>query len=123
MGRTPLRIADLDAGSYDFEVSKDGYTAYRKTTKLEESSDYTMRVTLPPTVNSLRVLSTPRGVTVSLNGEVKGRTPITVGSLPTGHYEVSGELEGYPTQTLSVDLKNGELREIRFTFAGDQGGQ
>jgi eukaryotic-like serine/threonine-protein kinase len=122
-GRTPLRIADLDAGSYDFEVSKEGFTTFRKTAQLEERSDYTMRITLPPTVNSLRILSTPRGVTVALNGAVKGRTPITVGSLLPGHYEVSAELEGYPTQTMSIDLKHGELREIRFTFAANQGGQ
>jgi eukaryotic-like serine/threonine-protein kinase len=120
-GRTPIRIGDLDAGTYNFEVHKDGYTTYRKTTRLEDNADYTMRVTLPPAVNSLRVVSTPRGATIKVNGEVKGRTPITIGSLPDGHYAVAAELEGYPTQTTSVDLKDGELREVPFAFPAPQG--
>lgn len=115
-GRTPVRIADLDPGSYDFEVRKEGYNSYLKTTKLEPESDYTMRITLPATVNSLRVVSQPPGVTIKLNGDVKGRTPITVSQLPSGHYQVSAELEGFPTQTVAVDLKDGELQEVRFTF-------
>jgi eukaryotic-like serine/threonine-protein kinase len=115
-GRTPLRISDLDPGSYDFEVVKEGYTPYHKTARLEAESDYTMKVTLPTTVNSLRVLSQPPGVSVTVNGEPKGKTPITLSGLPSGHYEVVGELEGYSRQTVAVDLKDGELQEVRFTF-------
>jgi eukaryotic-like serine/threonine-protein kinase len=116
-GRTPLRISDLDPGTYDFEVRKDGYNSYKKTVPLDSASDYTMKVNLPSTVNSLRILSQPQGVTVKVNGEFKGQTPLTVGQLPSGHYEVTGELEGYPAQTIGVELKNGELQEVRFTFA------
>jgi eukaryotic-like serine/threonine-protein kinase len=116
-GRTPLRLSDLDPGSYDFEVRKDGYNSYKKTVPLESASDYTMKVNLPTTVNSLRILSQPPGVTVKVNGELKGQTPLTLGQLPSGHYEVTGELEGYPPQTIGVELKDGELREVRFTFA------
>ena len=115
-GRTPLRIADLDPGSYEFEISKGGYNTYRKSAALEAESDYTMKVTLPLTVNSLRVLSQPPGVTIKMNGELKGRTPITVGSLPSGHYDVTAELEGFTAQTMGVELKDGELQEVRFTF-------
>jgi eukaryotic-like serine/threonine-protein kinase len=116
-GRTPLRISDLDPGSYDFEVRKQGYNSYRKSIPLDSASDYTMKVNLPTTVNSLRILSQPPGVTVRVNGELKGQTPLTLGQLPSGHYEVSGELEGYPQQTIGVELKDGELQEVRFTFA------
>jgi hypothetical protein len=115
-GRTPLRMSDLEPGSYEFEVRKDGYTSYRKHTELDAGSDYTMRVTLPHLVNSLRVLSQPPGVLVRVNGVEKGRTPLTLGQLPSGHYDVSGFLEGYEEQTLGVDLKDGELQEVRFTF-------
>jgi len=115
-GKTPLRISDLDPGSYEFEVVKQGYSPYRKTARLEAESDYTMKVTLPTTVNSMRVLSQPPGVTISVNGEVKGKTPLTLSGLASGHFEVTGELEGFPKQTLGVDLKDGELQEVRFTF-------
>ena len=121
-GRTPVRISDLNPGSYDFEIRKEGHSPYRKTTQLDASSDYQMNVKLPETVNSLRVLSQPPGVTVKVNGELKGRTPLTLSQLPNGHYEVSGELEGFPTQTLGVDVKNGELQEVRFRFGAAAGG-
>ena len=115
-GRTPIRIADLDPGSYDFEIRKQGYNTYRKTTQLDAESDYTMKVTLPQTVNSLRVISQPPGVTVKVNGEIKGNTPLTLSQLPNGHYQVSGALEGFPEQTMGIDLKDGELQEVRFRF-------
>ena len=115
-GRTPLRISDLDPGSYDLEVRKEGYASYKKSTQLESAADYTMKVTLRMIVNSLRILSQPPGVTVRVNGDLKGRTPLTLGQLPSGHYEVTGDLEGYPQQTIGVELNDGEIREVRFTF-------
>jgi tRNA A-37 threonylcarbamoyl transferase component Bud32 len=115
-GRTPLRISDLDPGSYRFEVRKEGRSSYRQTAELEADADYTMKVSLPIMVNSLRVLSQPDGVDVKLNGVSKGRTPLTLSQLPDGHYEVTGELDGFEPQTLGVNLKDGELQEVRFTF-------
>jgi hypothetical protein len=116
-GRTPLRISDLDPGSYQFEVRKQGRNSYRQTTELEANADYTMKVSLPIEVNSLRVLSQPDGVNVKVNGEPKGRTPLTLSQLPDGHYDVTGELDGFEPQTLGVELKDGQLQEVRFRFA------
>ncbi len=115
-GRTPLRISDLDPGSYRFEVRKEGRSSYRQTAELEADADYTMKVSLPIMVNSLRVLSQPDGVDVKLNGIAKGRTPLTLSQLPDGHYDVTGELDGFEPKTLGVDLEDGELQEVRFTF-------
>jgi hypothetical protein len=115
-GRTPLRISDLDPGSYQFEVRKQGRTSYRQSADLEANADYTMKVSLPLMVNSLRVLSQPDGVDVKLNGVPKGRTPVTLSQLPDGHYDVTGELDGFQPQTLGVELKDGELQEVRFKF-------
>jgi hypothetical protein len=116
-GRTPLRISDLDPGSYQFEVRKQGRNSYRQTTELEANADYTMKVSLPIVVNSLRVLSQPDGVDVKINGEAKGRTPLTLSQLPDGHYDVTGELAGFEPQTFGVELKDGQLQEVRFRFA------
>jgi serine/threonine-protein kinase len=115
-GRTPLRISDLEPGRYRFEVRKEGRSSYRQTAELEADADYTMKVSLPIMVNSLRVVSQPHGVDVKLNGVAKGRTPLTLSQLPDGHYDVTGELEGFEPQTLGVNLKDGELQEVRFTF-------
>jgi serine/threonine-protein kinase len=115
-GRTPLRISDLDPGSYQFEVRKQGRTSYRQSADLEANADYTMKVALPLMVNSLRVLSQPDGVDIKLNGVAKGRTPLTLSQLPDGHYDVTGELDGFEPQTLGVELKDGELQEVRFKF-------
>jgi HSP20 family molecular chaperone IbpA len=37
--------------------------------------------------------------------------------LPDGHYDVTGELAGFEPQTLGVELKDGQLQEVRFRFA------
>jgi hypothetical protein len=62
------------------------------------------------------VLSQPDGVDIKLNGVAKGRTPLTLSQLPDGHYDVTGEIDGFEPQTLGVELKDGELQEVRFKF-------
>ncbi len=115
-GRTPLQLSDLAPGQYDFEVRKPGFIPYRRTAELEQRSHYNMQVTLAPNLNSLRVLSQPEGAEVTVNGVVRGRAPVVLNDLENGTYEVKGRIEGYPSQGLSVELKGGQLKEVRFRF-------
>ncbi len=55
-------------------------------------------------LGSLHVESEPAGAVVKLNGEARGRTPLDLGELPLGDYEVRVEQRGYEAQTQRVSL-------------------
>jgi TonB family protein len=61
----------------------------------------------PPVVaetGSLRVTSEPLGARVLLNGDDRGVTPLEIGDLPLGAYEVRVEQEGFQGEVLHAEL-------------------
>ena len=73
-GRTPLRISDLDPGQLPTSRCARKATLVLPTERPSSNADadYTMKVSLPIMVNSLRVLSQPAGVDVKVNGVAQG---------------------------------------------------
>jgi TonB family protein len=59
----------------------------------------------------LRISSEPPGAAVTLNGESRGATPVDLGDLVVGIYEVKVELKGFASQTRSVVLSSQEPRQ------------
>ena len=53
---------------------------------------------------SLRVESEPSGARVVVNGSARGETPLVLGELPLGPYQVRLELKGFEAQTQEVTL-------------------
>ena len=115
-GTTPLRLSDLEPGRYQFEVRKQGYVPYSRSADLEGNARYEMKVTLVPEVNSLRVISSPPGAEIFVNGVSRGMAPLTLGSLESGIYQVEARLGGKKSPVEKVELTGGELEEVRFTF-------
>ena len=50
------------------------------------------RVSLPPTLEGIRIVSAPEGATVYLNGEPRGHTPLLLPELDPGEYRLRIEL-------------------------------
>ena len=119
-GRTPVRLSGLSLGSYPLEVRKEGYLPYAAPVRLEEEgASYVFRVTLAPAVyaNSyVSVTSEPPGATVKLNGKPSGVTPLKLGPLEPGRYELTVEYQDFPTQTRTLDVKAGALHEVKVRF-------
>jgi hypothetical protein len=146
-GRTPSTVRGLSPGEHAFEVRKDGFVPYRASLDVVGRSVYSVDVKLParlrpPTTvvsaaaaplagpavaeaasppratNSLRVLSRPGGVPVTINGVPHGRTPLRLDRLADGTYAVTVELPQVPPQSRTVELRGGKQSEIEFTLAG-----
>jgi len=58
----------------------------------------------PSVTGRLLLRSTPPGVEVILNGEVRGMTPLVVSELGFGNYDVRLRLEGYESQNFKFSL-------------------
>jgi len=68
--------------------------------------------TAPPVeiTGTLHVESDPPGAAVSVNGETHGATPMDLGNLPVGSYEVKLELKGYQPKTQTIEVREDALR-------------
>jgi hypothetical protein len=93
LGRAPVDRADLDPGKHYVSVHRDGYTDFRREIVLQENQAVTLVADLSAT-GSLRILSTPEGAEVRLDGELIGRTPV-VHDAGAGDHVVEFRLKGY----------------------------
>ena len=59
---------------------------------------------------SLRVVSEPAGARVTINGESRGRTPLELGELAFGRYDVRVEQAGFERRRAAVELQRGRAR-------------
>jgi hypothetical protein len=93
LGRAPVDRNDLDPGKHYVSVHRDGYTDFKREVVLQENQPVTLVADLSAT-GSLRILSTPEGAEVRLDGELIGRTPV-VHDASAGDHVVEFRLKGY----------------------------
>ena len=93
LGRAPVDRNDLDPGKHYVSVHRDGYTDFKREIMLVENQAVTLVADLSAT-GSLRILSTPEGAEVRLDGELIGRTPV-VHDASAGDHVVEFRLKGY----------------------------
>ncbi len=110
-GRTPLTLT-LNEGSYRLEVRLSGYQPYQATVRVERGRETRLTANLVPEVRTgtLNLDSNPRGAEVYVNGEPRGRTPLTL-VLNEGSYRVEFRLPGYQPYQTMVRVERG--REVR----------
>jgi hypothetical protein len=65
--------------------------------------------------------SDPDGAVVTVNGENRGKTPLRIGSLPSGTYTVAFSLPGYRTSSAQVTVQGGAVSEVRATLGPETG--
>jgi hypothetical protein len=93
LGRAPVDRNDLDPGKHYVSVHRDGYTDFKREIMLVENQAVTLVADLSAT-GSLRILSTPEGAEVRLDGELIGRTPV-IHDASAGDHVVEFRLKGY----------------------------
>jgi hypothetical protein len=93
LGRAPVDRNDLDPGKHYVSVHRDGYTDFKREIVLQENQAVTLVADLSAT-GSLRILSTPEGAEVRIDGELIGRTPVAH-DVAAGDHVVEFRLKGY----------------------------
>ena len=114
VAQTPAQF-DLRSGSHVLELSSPGYKTWRHQLVAEPNKPLTLdEVTLRPSDGTLRVRSNPAGATVLVNGDFRGRTPMTIELDPGRSFRVQISQAGYQTEERSIRLKSGEKRNTSF---------
>jgi hypothetical protein len=106
LGRAPIDRSDLDPGKHYIVVHKDGYTDFKREVVLIENQAVALVADVSAT-GSLRVLSTPEGADVRVDGEVFGKTPIQRDGVGAGDHVLEVDLKGYFSHKETIKVEGG----------------
>ncbi|HEY8520212.1 MAG TPA: PEGA domain-containing protein [Gammaproteobacteria bacterium] len=116
-GRTPLE-AEITAGERQVEVRLAGYNAWQsKLTVIAGQRQELPPITLQPADGRIELVTVPSEASVAVNGEFRGRTPLTLTLRPGRTHRVTLAKPGYETavRELSVEADSGRRLEIELT--------
>ena len=107
-GQAPLRVSDVEWGEHSWRMELEGYATARNDQYIISNSG-TKRIDIDLKLSgNLEVTTDPSGVTMYLNGEWQAQpTPIVFENLPAGTYIIRVSLDGYFTQTDTVQILGG----------------
>jgi hypothetical protein len=106
LGRAPVDRNDLDPGKHYVVVHKDGYTDFKREVFLLENQAVALVADLSAT-GGIRILSTPEGADVRVDGELVGKTPIQRPDVPAGDHVVEFKLKGYFDHKETMKVEGG----------------
>jgi formylglycine-generating enzyme required for sulfatase activity len=113
-GTTPAEL-ELTAGEHDIELRLPGYNAWQGSVAVAANEPQRLApVTLVPADGRVDLVSMPAEAAVSVDGEFRGRTPLTLRLRPGRAHTITLTKPGYETATreLSVDADSGRRVEV-----------
>jgi hypothetical protein len=114
VGATPLRLEDLEAGTYSLRFEKHGHEPVLCKQELEKPGAQVAVELQPVSAGRLVVDVQPKGAEVLLDGVLVGHTPLTLSTVTTGPHELLVRRTNFQSYLRRLDLKAGETQ----TFAG-----
>jgi hypothetical protein len=106
LGRAPIDRNDLDPGKHYVVVHKDGFTDFKREIVLIENQVMTLVADLSAT-GSLRILSSPEGAEVKIDGELIGKTPVQRDAVPSGDHIVEFKMKGFFDHKETMKIEGG----------------
>ena len=106
LGRAPIDRNDLDPGKHYIVVHKDGFTDFKREVVLLENQSITMVADLSAT-GSVRILSSPEGADVKIDGELIGKTPVQRDAVSSGDHIVEFKLKGFFDHKETMKIEGG----------------
>lgn len=112
----------LHPGTYQLQASARGYETLNQTLVVNDQGHQTLELTLAKLPGALAVTTTPAGASVTLNGEHKGVSPLTVTGVPAGTYQLTVDAPRYLPQEHSVDVAGmGQTTQVELNLQGAWG--
>src|SRR3954468_6856350 len=106
LGRAPIDRNDLDPGKHYIVVHKDGFTDFKREGVLLENQSITMVADLSST-GTVRVLSSPEGAGVKIDGELIGHTPVQRDAVASGDHIVEFKMKGFFDHKETMKIEGG----------------
>lgn len=106
LGRAPVERNDLDPGKHYIIVHKEGYTDFKREVVLLENQTVALVADLSAT-GAVRILSTPDGADIKIDGELVGKTPALRDAVGAGDHVLEVRLKGYFDHKETIKVEGG----------------
>ena len=120
-GTAPLKVTDVPKGRAIVKFHLDGYADEERDVAVNAGDTLTLPVVLKGLPGTLQLTSVPEGARFYVNGEMRGKSPVSITHLQPGSYEVRAELDGYSTETKTIAIDNGESASEEFRLTNVMG--
>jgi PKD repeat protein len=113
-GATPLILTEIPAGNHLVTLSFKGYDDWNHTISVGSGLMAAINAELEATkeiTGSLAVITDPPGADVSIDGNFKGVSPVTIQGLSEGMHTVLLTLQDYSDNTTTITVTAGQTRK------------
>lgn len=111
VGKAPIE-KQISGGEHFVVVQLEGYKKFELKVRLEPGQTQTVSAELKA-VGRVRILSTPPGANVLINGLPQGHTPLELADLEVGATVVQIELPGYNQYSETINVEGGKSAVIQ----------
>ena len=116
-GESPQSIQNILAGKHKVRVEMDGYEPYEQEVEVAGHDEYHVNATLQEKYARIKIDTDPTGGEVFLNGEARGKAPVSLGPLHEGEYAIRITKHGFDPVDRKVTLKKGADLDLKIPFA------
>lgn len=121
VGETPL-TAELLAGKRNIIVKLAGHKPWRQSLRVTAQENKTLPdIRLFKADGLVEVLSTPKGASVTVNGQFRGKTPVDIALSPGENYQFTLFKDGYQPLHRRVKIESGKEASINASLTPNLG--
>ena len=122
IGQTPRLVTHLAAkDTYNVKLRKAGYQEQLIQVRFDGRRPLVREETLVAASGTVNVLSDPSGAEVTINGIVRGNTPILVKEVPRGRAVVKFRLDGFEDEVRELAINAGDAQTLSVSMKGQPG--
>lgn len=103
---------ELDEGIYDIQATLEHHRAVSRQVEVAANQPQTIALNPTPIYGSIDVNSTPFDAEVTIDGKLYGKTPMTIGRILEGDYDVVISKDGYVPVTKHVSVAEKQTASI-----------
>ena len=107
-GPAPVTVTGIPKGRVALSVKKEGYRPFMREISVNAGDEQDIFAELVPLPGALAITTVPEGARVYVDGEFRGKSPVSVADLSPRQYRVKVELDGFyasrPCLVRVVDL-------------------
>jgi hypothetical protein len=115
-GETPCVIDDVMLGKHDLKLLKEAYNEYQQQISVAQAHVIPVSVKLEEKLAAIEVSSTPADARVSIDGNMKGRTPLQITGLRDGSYKLTIDKPSYSSTNVVVEIQKLQDAKVDVTL-------
>lgn len=119
LGEAPQSLADLRPGTHLIEASLAGYRDARRTVHVDGQERMAVELILEPVYGLVLVHSTPPEAEITVNGALRGVTPLLLTDLPLGSHRIELLRQGYQSRAVDLELSDRIPRRVAVDLVSD----